>query len=495
MFIYGMIVIAFMAMVLIIGIVLSKRIENADDWAVAGRKLGIIPMAGTFVATICSSVSVIGYIGYYYRLGWGGFFNLMGTVGTCIVFGVWFAGRIRRYGKVTLPDYMEERFGPKTAAVSALMVIISNIALLVAQLVGMASLLNILFGLPTWASVLVMGVVFISFTAIGGMVSVAYTDTICGVVMILGCWVMMFVMLGQVGGFKELHLALASTSPSHLDPFAGGEMQLGMIISWLLVYSVGNMGSAQYLTRFYSAKNEEVARKSVYIACPVFIILYIPMMIIGLCGFILVPGIVGDNNVTPTLLYQLMPNAVIGIMAASMLMAAVSTADSVLLIAGTTFSRDFYQKYVNPNADSKKILNVSRISTVVIGIISMVMSLTISTSVMWIQTNMQNILASTLAIAVMLGFTVKRVNAKGAAAGMICGGITALVWFYLGQPMGVMPTIPGILVCSVVMLAVSYMTPPPPAEVVESFFGEQQYEEEDNEMIQQILEQRSASGR
>lgn len=108
---------------------------------------------------------------------------------------------------------------------------------------------------------------------------------------------------------------------------------------------------------------------------------------------------------------------------------------------------------------------------------------------------MQNILASTLAIAVMLGFTVKRINAKGAAAGMICGGITALVWFYLGQPMGVMPTIPGILVCSVVMLAVSYMTPPPPTEVVESFFGEQQYEEEDNEMIQQILEQRSAPGR
>lgn len=490
---YGIIIAAFIALIMVIGIVLAKRIETADDWAVAGRRLGTIPLAGTFVATICSSVSVIGFIGYYYRLGWGGFFNLMGTVGTCIVFGVWFAGRIRRYGKVTLPDYMEDRFGPKTALISAIMVIVSNIALLVAQLVGMASLLNVLFGLKTWVSVLIMGVVFISFTAIGGMLSVAYTDTICGIVMIIGCWIMMFVMLRKVGGFETLHITLAEISPKHLDPFSGGDMNMGMIISWLLVYSVGNMGSAQYLTRFYSAKNEEVARRSVYIACPAFIILYIPMMIIGLCGFVLVPGIVGDNNVTPTLLYQLMPDAVIGIMAASMLMAAISTADSVLLIAGTTFARDFYQKRINPQANSEKILKISRISTLVIGVIAMVMSLTISTSVMWIQTNMQNILASTLAIAVMLGFTVKRVNSTGAAIGMICGGVVALVWFYLGQPLGVMPTIPGILVGSIVMLAVSYATAPPPSEVVERFFGESQYEEEDNEIIKQVLAEHSAA--
>jgi SSS family transporter len=490
---YGLIIVGFIALILVVGVILSKRVDTADDWAVAGRSLGVIPLAGTFVATIASSVSVIGFIGYYYRLGWGGFFNLMGTVGTCIVFGVWFAGRIRRYGKVTLPDYMEDRFGPKTAAISAIMVIVSNIALLVAQLVGMASLLDTLFGLNKWISILIMGIIFISFTAIGGMVSVAYTDTICGIVMIIGCWIMMFVLLGKVGGFESLHVALAETSPKHLDPFSGGDMQMGMIISWLLVYSVGNMGSAQYLTRFYSAKNEDVARKSVYVACPAFIILYIPMMIIGLCGFILIPGITGDNNVTPTLLYQLMPNVVIGIMASSMLMAAISTADSVLLIAGTTFARDFYQRHMNPKADSKKILKISRVSTLVIGLVAMAMSLTISTSVMWIQTNMQNILSSTLAIAVMLGFTIKRVNAKGAAVGMICGGATALIWFYLDQPLGVMPTIPGILVCTVVMLVVSYLTPAPPADVVERFFGESQFEEGDNEIIQQIMAEKQAA--
>ncbi|EXG78609.1 sodium:solute symporter family protein [Cloacibacillus evryensis] len=494
MFAYAAIIGSFLLLMIVLGLYVSRRVDSADDWAVAGRSLGVVVSTGTYFATIVSSVSVIGYTGYYYELGWGGFFNWTGAVISSSLLALWFAGRIRRYGKVTLADYFEERFGRTNGLICAVIVMGSAFVLLCAQLVGMGAMLNTLFGFNPVISVLVLSVVFIIFTVVGGMIAVAYTDTLASFIIIIGLYIMMFIMLGKVGGFGALHATLAETNPKFLDPFSGGDMKWPLIISWGIVNGVGNIGAAQYVTRFYSSKDENTARTCQGITPVIMLLAFIPLMLIALSASILIPGIKSANVVMPTILLTQMPVFAGGVVASALLMASISTADSVLLLAGTTASRDIYQKYINKNAGSDELLKISRWATLGIGVAAMGASLFMSASVLWIQTNMQNVICSTLALPVIAGFVCKRVNSTGTLVGMIGGGLTAMVWFAIKQPFGVMPSVPGLAVCAVLMFAVSYATKAPSAETVETFFGEGQFDEEDEKEIKRILDCRSING-
>ena len=483
---YAVIIAIVMTVIFALGIYISKRVSSAEDWQVAGRQLGIVLSTGTYFATLISSVSVIGYTGYYYRLGWGGWFNWTGTIVSCILFSAWYAGRIRRYGKVTLSDFVEERFGKLPSGISAIIVILSCTILCCFQLIGMGALLRTIFGIPTTYTIIGVGIFFIIFTVMGGMLSVAYTDTMCAAIMLVGLYIMMFILLGKVGGFEELHVVVAERKPSMLSPFAGGAMHWGMIFSWAIVNGIGNLGSPQYMTRFYAATDERTARMSQGVCGLLFFVAYLPLMIIGLAAFVLVPGIASDNDVVPTVLFQLVPPAVGGLVASALLCASISTADSVLLMAGTTAIRDIQQKFFNPHLSPEKVLRNSRLATLGIGLATIVISLFLSGSVMWIHINMQNIVASTLALPVILGFTVKRINSQGTVAGMVGGAVTAVAWLLMGQPLGLMPVIPGLAVCAILMFGVSYATQRPSEQVIEKFFGEGQFEEEDEAIIEKM---------
>ena len=101
--IYLITVIVFMVVLAIIGIMISRGIKSQKDWMVAGKSLGIIPMAGTYFATIVSAASIISYMGYYYLNGWPGWWNCAGTFLTSFLACIWFAKRLRKAGCDTLP--------------------------------------------------------------------------------------------------------------------------------------------------------------------------------------------------------------------------------------------------------------------------------------------------------------------------------------------------------------------------------------------------------
>lgn len=101
----------FLVILFLVGIFISRKIKDENDWFVAGRSLGIVPLVGTYFATIISTVSVVGYLGYYYQHGWGGWWNWAGTALTSFVAALWFAKRLRKFGQITLPDLLEARYG------------------------------------------------------------------------------------------------------------------------------------------------------------------------------------------------------------------------------------------------------------------------------------------------------------------------------------------------------------------------------------------------
>lgn len=182
------------------------------------------------------------------------------------------------------------------------------------------------------------------------------------------------------------------------------------------------------------------------------------------------PNIENIDLVASTAMVKMVNPVVGGLVLAAILGAAISTASSVLLQAGTVATRDIYQKFINKDASSNKILKISKVTTLVVGVITIVSALYNSSTVLMIQANMVGILGSMLAMTIIIGFTSKRSNSQGGLAGMIVGVATAIIWYILGNPFGWMPILPAILTSSIANLLVSYMTPPPPERVMERFF-------------------------
>lgn len=470
--IYLLTVAVFMVILAIIGILISRGIKNQEDWMVAGKSLGMIPMAGTYFATIVSAASIVSYMGYYYLNGWPGWWNCAGTFLTSFLACLWFAKRLRKAGCDTLPDYIAARFGSQLAMPAAILITICTIALLAAQVVGSVVVLQAFVDWSALTCCIVVLIVFVAFTMIGGMKAVAWTDTICAFVIIIGVWIMAVSFLGEVGGFKAMNLGIAAINPDFVSAFSE-KITPPVALSWLVTWGICNFGAPAFIARFFSAESPEVASRSQGLTGIGLFLFYTPLAIIGLCGMLLVPGIESQDKVFVTLVTTKLPALGGGIMFAAVMAAIISTADSLLLLAAGTFSNDIYAKF-RPQTSSRDLLRVSRIATLIIGIGAVALSFVLTDAIQFIQAKAVTLMGGAMAMLTMVGVVWKRANRTGAAASMITGFVTACIWYALGQPGGIMAALPAVTVGFIVLVVVSKVTAPPPTEVVEKFFSDEE---------------------
>lgn len=475
--IYSLILVLFLGSLIYVGYRASKTVQNSDDWAVAGRSLGILSSAASYFTTVLSAVSFIGYMGYYYKFGWGGWWNWAGTLISTILFAAYFAARLRRFGGVTLSDFLDRRYGKIHGGLAAVLIFFSTILFTMAQLVGSSNIIKVATGIPESASIIIVGCVFLLYTIIGGMVSVAWTSLLTSVLILVGTYALMFSVLGKTGGFLAMNEQLYRIDPSLLDPFAGGQIGIGLALSWCITWGIGNFGLPQLITKFNSCRDEKVARYSQGVNGIALVLFYLPLIIIGLGMRVLYPDIANVDEVASIATVKLVHPVIGGLTLAAILGAAITTAASVLLSAGTTATRDLYQKFINPHASNEKVLRISKLSTLVVGIVAILLSLLNFSTVLMIQSNMVGILGSMLAMTVIIGFTWKRSNAQGGLAGMIVGIVTAIIWYALKQPFGWMPILPAIFTSTAANIVVSLMTPAPDEEVIALFFEDASQEE------------------
>jgi SSS family transporter len=468
--IYLTIVILFMAGLLVVGVIISKGIETSEDWMVAGKSLGVIPMAGTYFATIVSAASIISYMGYYYLNGWSGWWNCCGTFLTSFLACIYFAKRLRQTGHNTLPEYIGSRFGEKHAIFASLLIVVCSTALLSAQVVGGVVILQTFVDWNEVTCSILLLVVFLTFTAIGGMKAVAWTDTICSFIIIIGVWIMAVKFLGEVGGFTAMNHQIAAINPDFIKPFSAKIPPI-TALSWVITWGICNFGAPHFIARFFSAETPEIASRSQGLTGIGLLLFYVPLVIIGLCGMIMVPGIENQDKVFTNLVVNQLNPIFGGIMFAAVVSAIISTADSLLLLAASTFSNDIYIK-VKKNVSDKEQLKVSRIATIVIGIGSVILVFFIEDAIQFIQAKAVTLMGSAMAMLTMVGVAWKRANRAGATACMTVGLGTAIIWYALGQPFGVMAALPSIAASLVALVVVSSMTSPPPKEVIEEFFPE-----------------------
>ena len=453
---YLVVTIAFMIGLAAVGLFISRGVKSSEDWMVAGKSLGKIPMAGTYFATIISATSIMSYMGYYYLNGWSGWWNAAGTLMTSFLACVYFAKKVRQSECNTLPEFIEKRYSRGFSVAVSLLIVVCCTALLANQVTGGTIIIQSFANWSTVTCCAVLLLVFVVFTCIGGMKAVAWTDTICSFIIIIGVWVIAFQFLSRVGGFTAMNEGIAKVNPDFVKGFSVKIPPL-TALSWVVTWGICNFGAPQFVARFMSAKSPEIASKSQGITAIGLLLFYVPLVIIGLCGILIHPGIAKQDQVFMTLVMTEVTPIAGAVMFAAVVAAIISTADSLLLLVATTFTHDFYCK-VKSNVSDKEELLVSRISTVVFGVGAVVLTFFISDTIQTVQAKAVTLMGSALAVTTMVGVAYKRANKISAVLAALAGFATALIWYAKGQPYGIMAALPACLVCFIVIMVVTPLT-------------------------------------
>ena len=499
--------IAYMIAVIGIGLAFARRAnKNSEEYFLGGRSLGPWVTAMSAEASDMSGWLLMGLPGVAY---WCGIADAAWTaiglaVGTYINWLIT-SKRLRRYSEkagnaITLPEFFSNRFHEKNKVVmtvAALFILIFFTVYAASCLVTCGKLFSTLFGLD-YIPMMIVGAVFVLiYTIIGGFLAESASDFMQAVVMI--CALVIIVVTGtaaagglgavienanSIPGFLEFFGVATPTTVDGVQQVVNGTPQFGEAASYsplsivsCLAWGLGYFGMPQVLLRFMAIRTEHELTHSRRIATVWVVISLIIAVFIGVVGRVLYPDALltesSAENVFILLSTNLLPPLLAGLVMAGILAATISSSDSYLLIAASAFSKNIYQGLLHKKASDKQVLNISRITLLVITAIAIVIALDENSVIFTIVSFAWAGFGATFGPLMLLSLFWKRVNRAGAIAGMISGGSMVFIWNLLVRPLGglwdVYELLPAFLVSCLVIVVVSLLTAPPSEEIQREF--------------------------
>ncbi len=473
--IYILVLALYMALLLGIGIIASRRMRNSEDFFLGGRSVGPWVTSLSFVAAYFSSVVIIGGGAFGYQFGmstlWIGASNVL--IGVALVWMV-LGRRIRlfteRLGTMTVPGFLAERFKAKEARVLAALVIsLFLIIYNVSILKGMGSAFEGLMEIPYIWGVLISGIIIILYVSLGGYLAVVWTGFFQAWVMGLGLILLTFAALKAVGGLTAANVALKAMSPGLVN--TPGEWGWAGLISYGMIVSFGVWGMPQLMVRFYSIKSVSVLRVGTVVATIGGSMAVLPYLN-GAIARVLHPELANADLAIPTLTKAVLSPWGGAIFLAGVIAAGMSTFASVLIITSGAVVRDVVQKGLGHKISERQVVRYSRLVSALVGVISLAIALRPPALVLVLTAFSWAAIASTCLWPMLFGLYWKRATRWGALASMGGGLASALIWIGIGSPYGIHGFIPGILVSLVAMVVVSLFTERLPDDHLARVWGE-----------------------
>lgn len=466
----------YLLVVLGIGLWGWRQIDEQMDFSTAGQNLGFGLCLGSMFASFMSALTVIGGVGYASDFGWA--YITLYTVGAMagMAFLAVTAKKWHRVGVNSLSELMAIRFdSAHVQALIAAVIVFAYAGTLVAQLFGIGWIVEGIIGVPMWLGILSVGLFFVVYTILGGMVSVARTDLIQAVVMGLGTLLMFGGLAWRLwndpaNGFFD--------SPAPMTIYAGETSTNVGLMAMFLVFGLGIAIHPYYVQRVLSAKDVATARMVPAVNSLLIILFYLLITAIGIMGAIYLPDQTGDA-MAPAIITDVL-GGVIGAVAMMAILAGVqSTTDSLLHIVGVYTSNDIYGALVNPDASDAELLRWSRISTgvfgvVVVGIATYQALLGELALIALIGAWAWGILGGSLFVTVIAGMYWKRATTTGAFLSVAGGFVFGVVGSELNS-MGILPfdgIFLAVVVAAIGMYVGSVLTEPMDEEHLEPLFDD-----------------------
>ncbi|MGE5483724.1 MAG: sodium/proline symporter [Ignavibacteriales bacterium] len=462
----------YFAIVLGIGYLGMVYTHSESDYLIAGGNLGWALGGATIAATQMSSGLFIGTIGMMYSVGWSfGWVVLVFPIAYWIMVGV-IAPRFTRVKKLSLSDFIATRYYSETArGISAILILISFIVYIQAQIVAGGLIGNIVFGVPKVTGMIVFTVILLIYTVTGGMLAVVYTDFLQMMVMLLGAIVAVPVALQRIGGMAAMFDYVQAANPVALT-WKG--MPPSLLFTLGLAFFLGAVARPEQLVRFYAMKDMKTIRWGIAFVMVLVGLAHFFVFFLSVASRVLFPALPAGDLAMPMLAQTMLPPFIGTVLLAAVASAMMSTVDSLLLVAGGALSHDIYGSIINRKATEQQKIWVSRIGVIVVGILPVALILSGvggGDVVQLIVALFSALMGAGFAMPVVLGVLWKRATREAAIASMIGGIGTTFVWKLFGNTKLVDPVVPGFLVAAVLMVAVSLLTPPPPEAALTPFFG------------------------
>ncbi len=484
------VLLVYLVLLLFIGIWGGKESHNIEGYYAAGKKLPAWVLAFSSNATGESAWLLLGLTGMGYAVGMHALWIVLGEVLGVALAWTFVARPFKaftdRYGSITVPDYLEDRFHDKTHAfrvVGAVIILSMAAAYVAAQLTATGKAFDSFLGTGYQVGVFIGLAVILFYTGIGGFKAVAYSDFVQGILM-FGCLLVLpFVGIAAVGGWGAfieglraaeripLFGGLQAVGPDLLLPGGGlGFTPLGVASAVGFVgIGLAFLGAPHLLVRFLAARDQREIVKAGPIAVFCIIVFDIGAVFAGMAGRILYPGLGDPETVLPQMASGLFPEVFTGIFLVVVLAAIMSTADSVLILASSSVVRDVYQKIFRPEAAQRVLTMLGKLVTVVLGIIGLLLALSAERVIFWFVLFAWSGLASAFTPVVLCSLFWARTTRVGAIAGMIAGFAVTVIWV-LGPKAGfydLYEMLPGFAAGFLVTIGVSLFTQPPPGAAEE----------------------------
>jgi SSS family solute:Na+ symporter len=429
---------------------------------VAGRRLSAKVLVGTLLATWIGSGSIIAGAGLAYKRGFPALWFDAG-VWVAIVILYLVAGRARRFAQYTVPDILEARYNQYARVLGAITTIVAYTAIASYQFRAGGMVLNIVTGIPVDQGIIITALFVIGYTVLAGMISVAYTDVVNGIVMVIGIAFAIPFLINHAGGWSSIVNILPK---EHFQVL--GDMSIFEALGYSLPTMLLLLGESNMYQRFFSAKDENTAKRSVIGWIFGTIIMETAIVVLAIVGSAIFLGIEPEMVILHSARFGL-PLIIGCVMLAAIVAIIVSTADSFLLVPSTNIIRDIYQRFINPNASQKKIILYSRIVVILLGIIAFV-QVRFFTTVLEMAIYAYTVYGVGITPAVMAAFFWKRATAAGGVTSIGAGMITTIMWKALGNPWGVPTVYPPLILSLSCLIFISLLTPEPAKEKWKQFF-------------------------
>lgn len=350
---------AYVVLITAVGLAIGRRVSGTGEFFVAGRSLGPVLLFATLLAANIGAGSTVGAAGLGYENGLAAWW-WVGSAGVgTLALAVWLGPRIWRVARdhslLTVGDYLEHRYGPSVRATIAVLLWLGTLAILAAQLIAMAWILNVVAGAPRWLGAVAGGAVMTVYFVAGGLLSSAWVNLVQLVVLVCGFLIAVPLAIGHAGGASAL-IENAQAIPGHLDFMSNGEsgwMYLMLLVPAFIV-------SPGILQKTFGARDERAVRNGL-LACAVALMLFafLPPLL-GMVARSVAPGLESPDAALPVILTQGVP-AWVGLLGlAAVLSAEISSADAILFMLATSLSKDLYRRFVNPRATDRQVLRVAR---------------------------------------------------------------------------------------------------------------------------------------
>ena len=436
------IVIGYLVGMLVIGYVVGKlKIKNADDYMVAGRRMGVFMVAFSLSANNIGGGSTTGLAGKAFT-SWGmsAEWYVLAASNAMIPLA-YFAPKIRKTMAVTIPEVVGRRFGKFSSGFSAILNILALFCLTSSQIAASGSVVSVLTGIDTRICLLIAGLVVILYTTFGGMIADQISDLVQFIIILVGLAIATPFVIKGCGGWSTI----ASKLPG--DQLSFTKIGWVAIIGYIFNYFCTFLSGPEMISRFESAKDEKTAQRASLVSAVLMAAMAIFPTLLGLAA-LSVSDAIGNpasSSAMMAVTQAYAPTIITGIVSAAIISATMSSADSNLLCMSTMIINDLFLPYSGKKLDGMKEVRATRICNIICCAVAVFISF-FGINIVTMNTFAFAIRCAGPFAAYGLGLVIPRATKHSGQISIITGTIGVVIWQILsggGFYLGILPVVFG----------------------------------------------------